>query len=77
MKLKILEKRLNPESKRATIIVGERWLNPRTNRERWIKNRVIIISFQGAYEQYGARNDILYFTLPIARKLVENNFTEV
>jgi hypothetical protein len=61
----ILFKELDTENEKATIVVQDSNLN---------KHTVYIVPCYDAFEQYGAGTDVMWFTLPIARKLVRNKF---
>ena len=70
----IIDKKLFARQKKAKITIGEKWYNSTTKRTKTLKHIVYIEPCQDSYEQYGATPDVLYFTLPIANKLVKTNF---
>ena len=74
-KYRVLSTMIFQRQKKCKVVVGEKLLNPKTNRYKTIKHVVYIEPCYESYQQYGAPTDVLWFTLPIAEKLVELDFT--
>jgi 23S rRNA A2030 N6-methylase RlmJ len=62
------------KNKKAKIIVGDKVYNPLTKRSRTRRHIVYIEPCYESYQQYGAVQSVLSFTLPIAEELVRNGF---